>query len=226
MKYSFKGFTDKANEALNFAISSAEYMGHTYIGSEHLLLGILKTGSGVAAAILNSKNVTARKIEELIDETIGSGSPTELSPNHVTPKAKRVLEKALESVSKHGKGLAGTEHILMGILSDGDNYAIRFLKALNIDVASLTFETAKQTNNIESKYNKKEKKDSVKTDKNSGLEKYGHDLTLKQRKEKLTRLLAEIRKSIGLFKFYAVVQKTIHALLVNRALAKQQLPRA
>ena len=139
MKYSFKGFTDKANEALNFAISSAEYMGHTYVGSEHLLLGILKTGSGVAAAILNSKNVTARKIEELIEETIGSGSPTELSPSYVTPKAKRILERALDGSIKNGQSMAGTEHILMGILSDGDNYAIRFLKALDVDVASLAF---------------------------------------------------------------------------------------
>jgi ATP-dependent Clp protease ATP-binding subunit ClpC len=55
MKYSFDGFTDKANEALNHAISSAEYMGHTYVGSEHQLLGLLKTGSSVATAILNKK---------------------------------------------------------------------------------------------------------------------------------------------------------------------------
>ena len=141
MKYSFKGFTEKANEALNFAISSAEYFGHTYIGSEHLLLGLLKTGSGVAAAILNSKSVTAEKIEKLIEETIGNGSPTELSPDYMTPRAKRVLEKAMKDQKRSGPSLVGTEHILMGILSDGDNYAIRFLNALGVDIASLAYET-------------------------------------------------------------------------------------
>ena len=58
MKYSFNGFTEKANEALNYTISSAEYFGHTYVGSEHLLLGLLKTGSGVACAVLNNKGIT------------------------------------------------------------------------------------------------------------------------------------------------------------------------
>ena len=59
MKYNFNGFTSKANEALNQAISSAEQLGHTYVGSEHLLLGLLKIGSGVAAAVLNKNGITA-----------------------------------------------------------------------------------------------------------------------------------------------------------------------
>ena len=63
MKYNFTGFTTKANEALNEAVKSAEAMGHTYIGSEHLLLGLLKIGSGVAAAVLNKKGITAEKFE-------------------------------------------------------------------------------------------------------------------------------------------------------------------
>ncbi|MBQ1187039.1 MAG: ATP-dependent Clp protease ATP-binding subunit [Clostridia bacterium] len=176
MKYSFKGFTEKANEALNFAISSAEYFGHTYIGSEHLLLGLLKTGSGVAAAILNSKSVTAEKIEKLIEETIGNGSPTELSPDYMTPRAKRVLEKAMKDQKRSGTSLVGTEHILMGILSDGDNYAIRFLNALGVDIASLAYETSKSIN-TDTSGPKKNKQAKGKNEKNSAIEKYGRDLT-------------------------------------------------
>ncbi len=182
MKYSFKGFTEKANEALNFAISSAEYFGHTYIGSEHLLLGLLKTGSGVAASILNSRKVTADKIEELIEETIGNGSSTELSPDYMTPRAKRILERAVKDQRKGYKSLVGTEHILMGILSDGDNYAIRFLNALGVDVAALAFETAKQTGANDNVQNKKSKS---KSEKSGAIEKYGHDLTAEAREGKI-----------------------------------------
>ena len=80
MKYTFNGFTEKSNEALNHAIFAAESLGHTYIGSEHLLLGILRTGSGIAYSILNKNKISAENIEGLIEETIGRGNPTTLSP--------------------------------------------------------------------------------------------------------------------------------------------------
>ena len=185
MKYSFKGFTEKASEALNFAISSAEYLGHTYVGSEHLLLGLLKVGSGVAAAILNAKNVTADKIEELIEETVGSGNQLVLSPDYMTPRAKRILEKAVNEASRNGKELVGTEHILMGILSDGDNYAIRFLNALGVDIASLAFETSKHTGKNETSANKKKKAEKTQTESKGAIEKFGHDLTLEAKEGKI-----------------------------------------
>ncbi len=176
MKYSFNGFTEKANEALNYTISSAEYFGHTYVGSEHLLLGLLKTGSGVACAVLNKKGITVDKVEELIEDVIGTGSATSLSPDMFTPRAKRILETAMKLSRKNGKNLVGTEHILMGLLSDGDNYAIRFLNELDVDVASLTTEAVKSVGQADDfsadKGAKKNDKAHAPT-----LEKYGHDLT-------------------------------------------------
>ncbi|MBR4099733.1 MAG: ATP-dependent Clp protease ATP-binding subunit [Clostridia bacterium] len=138
MKYNFNGFTAKANEALNQAINSAELLGHTYVGSEHLLLGLLRIGGGVAAVVLGKADVTAEKIEELIRAQIGCGTPTKLSPDYFTPRAKRVIESAMSGCNSAGKKFVGTEHLLLGILSDGDNYAIRFLNDLGVDVASLT----------------------------------------------------------------------------------------
>ncbi len=179
MKYSFNGFTEKANEGLNFAIGSAEYFGHTYVGSEHLLLGLLKIGSGVACTILNKKNVTADKIEELIEETIGSGNPSKLSPDYFTPRAKRVLETAVKNSRKYTGGLVGTEHILLGILSDGDNYAIRFLGELGVDIASLTYEVSQSLGkqSVGAKgYSKDQNPKKENTD-TPNLEKFGHDLT-------------------------------------------------
>jgi len=185
MKYSFNSFTQKANEALNYAISSAEYFGHTYVGSEHLLLGLLKTGGGVAATLLNKKGVTVDAIEELIEDTIGSGNQSSLSPDYFTPRAKRVLETAVKFTKKNNKSLVGTEHILFGVLSDGDNYAIRFLNELGVDIASLTEETVRLSGSSDAG------NDSVKGDKNGSgkstptIEKFGHDLTKEAKEGKI-----------------------------------------
>ena len=138
MRYNFDGFTEKANEALNQAIISAGQMGHTYVGSEHLLLGLLRVNNAVASAVLNKNGVTAQKLEELMRSSIGSGTPTRLSPDYLTPRAKRVIENAMRGCADTGKKYVGTEHLLLGILGEGDNYAIRFINELGADVSALT----------------------------------------------------------------------------------------
>ena len=180
MKYNFTGFTAKANEALNMSISSAEALGHTYVGSEHLLLGLLKIGSGVAAAILNKAGIESEKIEQLIITQIGKGTPTKLSPDYFTPRAKRVIETSLAGCAAIGKKFVGTEHLLLGILSESDNYAIRFINEVGVDAGTLTNEVLQSSgmdnNNPHNDFDKKGKnqKGASKTD---TLEKYGTDLT-------------------------------------------------
>ncbi|MBO5021531.1 MAG: ATP-dependent Clp protease ATP-binding subunit [Clostridia bacterium] len=186
MRYSFNGFTSKANDALNQAISSAEKFGHTYVGSEHLLLGLLKIGGGVAAAVLNKREVTAEKIEELIRTQIGVGTPTRLSPDHFTPKAKHVIETAVSGCKKMGKKFVGTEHILIGILSEGDNYAIRFMGSLGVDVAFLTNE-ALSASGIDPDFKQNNEKGTNENGngKTENLSKFGIDLTEEAKKGKL-----------------------------------------
>lgn len=192
MKYSFNGFTGKGNEALNNAISVAEKLGHTYIGSEHLLLGILMTGSGVAYSILSDNGVTASDVERLLVDTVGRGIPTELSPEHLTPRAKKVVENAIAGTRQMGNQFVGTEHILIGILSEGDNYAIRFLSELGVDISAITSqvlnavglgngsdaneESAAGHGNFKGYNNKPHGKKSGKNA-TPTLDKYGHDLT-------------------------------------------------
>ena len=186
MKYNFTGFTAKANESLNQAITSSESFGHTYVGSEHLLLGLLKIGSGVAAAVLNKFGVTSESIENLIRSTIGSGTPTKLSPDYFTPRAKHVIETAMNGCSNIGKKYVGTEHLLIGILSDSDSYAIRFLRELNVDIASLTNEVLKasgldgNSTSYSGADNKSENNGKCET-----LNKYGLNLTDEAKKSKL-----------------------------------------
>ena len=94
--YRFNGFTQKANHAMNLAIQCAEEMGHTYVGSEHILLGLLRESTGVAAGVLQQRNITADVIEQKLVETVGRGVPTRLTPNDFTPRSKRILELAID----------------------------------------------------------------------------------------------------------------------------------
>ena len=131
--YRFQGFTEKANNALNLAVTSAQELGHDYIGSEHLMLGLLKEGSGVAYNVLNKLGVTAESYEKLIRERIGAGTPTSLSPDAFTPRTKQILQVAAMAGAQMHNAYVGTEHILIAILQDASCYAMRFLKLLGVD---------------------------------------------------------------------------------------------
>ncbi len=191
MKYNFEGFTLKANEALNLAINYAEKLGHTYIGSEHILLGLLKVGNGVAAGVLSKNGITAEKIEELIRENIGVGSATTLSPSYFTERASRIIEVALSGSKNLGNDSCGTEHLLIGLLSEGDNYAIHFIKKLGVDAAFLTSQALKaaglDNNYPEPKSAPSQKKQNKKVQKTDtpNLDKFGRDLTAVAAENKL-----------------------------------------
>ncbi|MBC8569736.1 ATP-dependent Clp protease ATP-binding subunit [Zongyangia hominis] len=130
--FKFNGFTQKANNAINAAMGEAENLGHTYIGSEHLLVGLLSEGSGVAYQILTQKGVTAEEIRKKLILTVGRGIKSVLSPGDFTPRCKRILELSLIEAKLMGHAMVGTEHILMAILKESDSYAVRFLKEENI----------------------------------------------------------------------------------------------
>ena len=131
--FKFNGFTPKANTAINCAIEEASVLGHTYIGSEHLLLGLLAEGSGVAFTVLGKCDVTAEKVRELLIKTVGKGIRSVLTPSDITPRCKRILEMSLMQTRMSGVPLAGTEHILMNLLKENDSYGVRFLKQLSVE---------------------------------------------------------------------------------------------
>ena len=202
MKYNFTGFTEKANEALNQAINSAQLLGHTYVGSEHLLLGLLRVGSGVAATVLNNNGITAENIEQQLKNTIGSGTPTRLSPDYFTPRAKRVIETAITGCNNLGKKYVGTEHLLIAILSEGDNYAVRFIGELGVDAATVTAQALKaagiEPEEMQGNSNT-DINDGKKGDKGSMLRKFGRDLTAEAKKGKIDPVIgrsAEIERVI------------------------------
>ncbi len=133
----FDKFTEKAANALNLAMKSAGGMGHNYIGSEHILLGLLKEKTGVAAKVLEASGVSAEQIENIIVQLVGRGEPYDISAEDLTPRGKRIIELAYLEARNMGQNYIGTEHLLMGLLREGDSVAVRILAELGCDPREL-----------------------------------------------------------------------------------------
>lgn len=131
--YRFNYFTQKASEVLNLAIKAAENLGHNYVGSEHILLALVKEEAGVAYSVLDGKGVTAEDIEKFIKNNIGVGNPTRLTPDDFTPRSKRILDVAFQIARSMLHSFVDTEHMLLALLREDDSYAVRFLNSAGID---------------------------------------------------------------------------------------------
>lgn len=129
--YRFNSFTTKANEVLNLAIKSAETYGHNYIGTEHILVGLLSTDSTVPA--LTNNGVTYEGVDSLIREEIGVGNPTSLTPDDFTPRAKRIIEISFQIARTMRNSYVSVEHILAALLKEEDSYAVKFINELGTD---------------------------------------------------------------------------------------------
>ncbi len=196
--FNFKGFTQKANEAMNLAIECAVELGHTYIGTEHLLTGLLEQESGVAATALKECGLSAEALKEKIAHLIGTGSQTSLTPQDFTPRTKRVMQTAVIISSRSGQSFVGTEHLLMALLSEKDSFALKLMTELSVSPGSvmnalradLSEETDTDFNHEASKGEKS---------KNKTLEKFGRDLTLSASKGEIDPVIGrenEIRRVI------------------------------
>ncbi len=128
--YKFTGFTQKANNALNAAIKAAEGMGHTYIGSEHLLTGLLQANGGVACTALSSRGITAADVENALKSTVGIGTPTVLGPDDFTPRLKYIIELSIAAARSMGHTYTGTEHLLISLIKEGSNCAVNIITKL------------------------------------------------------------------------------------------------
>ena len=131
--YKFNYFTKNANEAVNSAIKAAENLGHNYIGSEHILLGLLTNTDTLASQMLTDRGVTYNSAEQFIRENVGAGTPTKLSPDNFSPRCKRILDMAFQIARKLRISFVDTEHILLAVLEESDSYAVRYLSENGID---------------------------------------------------------------------------------------------
>ncbi len=181
-------YTERAERAFRLAHEAAAELGHSHVGSEHILLGLLREGSGVAAKALSSASVSAEKVKEMIVESIGVGTPGSITPQGLTPRTKRIIGLATDEANRLGHNYIGTEHLLMGLLRESDCIACRILIASGIDLQKLYQMTVSmlspQPNASDTPYEPNKKSQRGGSDTRT-LNQYGKDLTQAARDGKL-----------------------------------------
>ncbi len=139
-------FTNRAEKAIELANDIAIELGHNYVGTEHLLYGLIKEGTGVASKVLENQSITAEKVLEKIEELVGRQEEQIVSAIGFTPRTKRVIENAFREAKKIGTDYIGTEHLLIGIMREGDSIAVRIMLELNVNPQKLYNEIIKVLN--------------------------------------------------------------------------------
>lgn len=130
-------FTKKAENAINASLKFAREMGHTYIGTEHLLLGLADEADGIASRLLTGLGVSTAQLKESILNMTGTGIPSLVTAQDMTPRVKHVLERAADEARKNGQSYIGTEYILVSILSERDCVAVKALESCGISISEL-----------------------------------------------------------------------------------------
>lgn len=139
----FDSFTERAKKVLDISAEEARTLGHELVGTEHILLGLVQEGTGVAARVLRSLNVQADRLREEVVRIVGRGQPLHVTRLGLTPRGKRVLDLAFQESRTRGDGYIGTEHILLGLIKEGEGVAAHVLKSMGVDTEAVIREIAK-----------------------------------------------------------------------------------
>ena len=180
-------FTPRAEESLRLAQEAAQDLGHGYVGCEHLLLGLLREEEGIAHRVLSEYGLTDEMITGILQRSVGQGTAGDAPSQGLTPRAKSVIELAVGESQRMGAGYIGTEHLLMGLLREGSNMAVRILRTVGVEprkmyasVQQKLSESAPHTVTSGAGTSNKENKKTGKT-----LEEFTRDLTEAARQGKL-----------------------------------------
>ena len=180
-------FTSRAKKAIELAQDEAVNLGHNYTGTEHILYGLVREGAGVASKVLQNQGVTPNDVENKIIDMIGKEVITSQETLGFTPRSKRVIENSFIEARKLGYDYIGTEHLLIGILREGDSIAVRILLDLNVDLPRLYNEIVTVINEAEdvSKGGATNSKQTGSYNSTPTLNQFGEDLTKKAKEGKL-----------------------------------------
>ncbi len=168
-------FTNRAKEAVEYANDLAIEMGHNYVGTEHLLYGLAKEGTGIASKVLEKNNVTPIKIVKEINDLIGEGNKSIISIIGLTPRTKRIIENAFKEAKRQNTEYIGTEHLLIGMIKEGESVASKILMDLGVDFQRMYDDIFKALDKYE--IEKTESTIKNKNTKEPTLNQYGADLT-------------------------------------------------
>jgi ATP-dependent Clp protease ATP-binding subunit ClpC len=136
----FENFSDRARRVLVLAQEEARLLNHSFIGTEHILLGLIHEGEGVAAKALESLGISLEAVREKVEETIGMAGTAPSGSPPFTPRAKKVLELSLREAAERGDREIGTEHLLLGLVREGQGVAVTVLESLGVDPISVRLE--------------------------------------------------------------------------------------
>jgi len=137
----FDKFTERARKVLSLAQEEAQRLRHNYIGTEHLLLGLVREGEGVAAKVLMKQGVDLEKVRKAVEDIIGRGDRIVLGEIGLTPRAKKVIEFAVDEARRLNHHYIGTEHLLLGLLREGESIGAGVLEKFGLNLQEVRVKT-------------------------------------------------------------------------------------
>ena len=185
-------FTERAQQALTKAQEAAASFGHSYIGSEHLLLGLLREQGGPAAKALAACGVTDDALVKQIEELSGRGTPDSTAPQGMTPRTKRIIELSIQSAAQMGTNYVGTEHLLLGLLREGQNVALTALANLKVTPQMVAEKLSEVLGGVQQGEGPGTAGASSKS--GDALEQFGRDLTAAAREGKLDPVIGRSKE--------------------------------
>jgi ATP-dependent Clp protease ATP-binding subunit ClpC len=194
----FDRFTERARKVMGLARQEAQRFGHDYIGTEHILLGLVQEGSGVAAQVLKNLDVEMKKIRLEVEKIVKNGTNTvTMGQLPFTPRAKKVLELALEEAQNLGHNYIGTEHLLLGLIRENEGIAAQVLMNLNVKLEEVREEVLELLGaDVTNTPNEEEEEGESPTGKSKtpALDAFGRDLTELAREDKLDPVIGRKRE--------------------------------
>ncbi|MCI8273335.1 MAG: ATP-dependent Clp protease ATP-binding subunit [Clostridia bacterium] len=184
-------FTNKAKKVIEIANDISVELGHSYIGTEHILYGLVKEGEGIAAKVLINRDLTEEKILKKIEELLGRGSKIKETLGF-TPRTKKVLERAFLEAKRIGYNYIGTEHLLLAIMKEENSIAVRIISELKIEIPKIYNEIAKVINEEEidqEGFNEKSNKSRGSYSITTTLNQFGEDITEKAEDGKFDNII-------------------------------------
>ena len=222
-------FTQKAQNTLNRALATAREMGHTYIGSEHLLIGLLGEQDSVAEKLLSKSGAKIEAAKNAVEEMVGRGSQTFVSAADMTPRTKKIIEGSAYESMRHGQNYIGTEHLLLAVLNEGDCVAVKIMEELGIDVSALREELAGYFGEISKSAQTSVGDTDVKTAKSGRksnikgcptLSSYGRDLTELAKQGKIDPIIGRDKETERVIQILSRRQKNNPCLIGEPGVGK------
>jgi ATP-dependent Clp protease ATP-binding subunit ClpC len=214
-------FTPKAQYALNAALTYACDLGHSYIGSEHLLLGLISTPDCAASKILTARGASAEAVKSAVVGISGVGSPLLISPSDMTPRVRRIIEGSAYECAQSGRSYIGTEHLLLSLISDRDCVASRILDGLGVSAADVRSDLSSyiEATNTRSAARPGEAQKSKQNEK-SALASFGRDLGEAARRGRIDPIIGRDKETERVIQILSRRQKNNPCLIGEPGVGK------